>query len=174
MMRKIILIIMTILVFVGLFLSLRFFFCGPNYFVVKTAKPVAEKIADYIVKNGIPERLDKIPDLPYKVINCKRTSLFTKEVDLKEINVANQKEAEWKEVNESCALDTPDNYYYKISFWFAINYKFPKRSSGRLEIESSNTVVTVSFKKDDNNNIIHDAIGTANINTNGICRSFKQ
>ena len=166
--------IATLFIFIGLFLVLRFVYCRPNYFVVKTAKPVAEKIADYIVKNGIPKSLDEIPNLPYKLTNCKRTHKYTKEVGLKEINVATQKEAEWKEVDEQCSLDTEDNYYYQVSFWFAKSYKFPKRTSGRLEIKSSNTIVAASFKKDDKNNLIHDTVGAANINTNGICRSFKQ
>ena len=46
-------------------------FCGPNMSDVKVMKPMAQKISDYIVKNGIPESLKDIPDLPYGLEGCK-------------------------------------------------------------------------------------------------------
>jgi hypothetical protein len=46
--------------------------CGPNSADVKVMKPMAEKISEYIVKNGIPESLKDIPDLPYGLEGCER------------------------------------------------------------------------------------------------------
>ena len=41
--------------------------CGPNPKDVAVMKPMAEKIADYIVKHGIPKSLEEIPGLPYEL-----------------------------------------------------------------------------------------------------------
>ena len=46
--------------------------CGPNRADVKVMKPMAEKISEYIVKNGIPESLKDIPDLPYGLVRCEK------------------------------------------------------------------------------------------------------
>ena len=50
--------------------------CGPNSADVKVMKPMAEKISDYIVKNGIPKSLKDIPDLPYGLVGCRKNSIF--------------------------------------------------------------------------------------------------
>ena len=47
-------------------------FCGPNMSDVGVMKPMAQKISDYIVKNGIPESLKDIPDLPYGLVECNK------------------------------------------------------------------------------------------------------
>jgi len=44
--------------------------CSPNKEDIAIMKPMAEKIADYIVANGIPKSLEDIPDLPYEVEGC--------------------------------------------------------------------------------------------------------
>ena len=64
-------IIMIPVVLFVLLIVARVAFCGPNSTDVKVMKPMAEKIADYIVKNGIPESLKDIPDLPYELEGCK-------------------------------------------------------------------------------------------------------
>ncbi|WP_428739773.1 hypothetical protein [Sulfurimonas sp.] len=46
--------------------------CGPNSTDVKIMTPQAEAISNYILKNGIPESLSKIPDLPYPLEDCKK------------------------------------------------------------------------------------------------------
>ena len=48
------------------------FTCGPNSADVKVMKPMAKKISDYIVKNGIPKSLKDIPDLPYELEGCEK------------------------------------------------------------------------------------------------------
>lgn len=52
--------------------------CGPNAKDVEIMTPQAEAISNYILKNGIPESLSEIPDLPYKFEGCKRTLLYGK------------------------------------------------------------------------------------------------
>ncbi len=55
-----------------LFVVLRMFLCGPDQSDVRVMKPMAEKISQYIIKNGIPESLKDIPDLPYKLEGCNK------------------------------------------------------------------------------------------------------
>jgi len=66
----------SIFVFIVSFASFSYFHkhaCGPNSADVKVMKPMAQKISDYIVKNGIPESLKDIPDLPYGLEECEKT-----------------------------------------------------------------------------------------------------
>jgi len=44
--------------------------CGPNKEDVKVMKPMAEAISSYIIKHGVPEKLEDIPGLPYKLEDC--------------------------------------------------------------------------------------------------------
>jgi hypothetical protein len=64
-------IVIPVVLFVLLIVA-RVAFCGPNSSDVKVMKPMAEKISDYIVKNGIPESLEDIPNLPYELKDCKK------------------------------------------------------------------------------------------------------
>ena len=47
--------------------------CSPKSADVKAMKPQAEVIKNYILENGIPGSLGEIPDVPYKLENCKWT-----------------------------------------------------------------------------------------------------
>jgi len=62
----------------ALFIVARFVMCRPDGEVVRVATPMVEKIADYIVKHGVPESLEDIPDLPYGFDGCKYR-IFDKE-----------------------------------------------------------------------------------------------
>ncbi len=44
--------------------------CGPDPKDVAVIKPMAEAIGNYVVKHGIPESLEEIPDLPYELEGC--------------------------------------------------------------------------------------------------------
>ena len=46
--------------------------CSPNKEDIAIMKPMAQKIADYIVANGIPESLENIPNLLYMVEGCEK------------------------------------------------------------------------------------------------------
>jgi len=54
--------------------------CGPNPKDVAVMKPMAEKIADYIVKHGIPKSLEEIPGLPYKIYQKENKTFYYFEV----------------------------------------------------------------------------------------------
>ena len=44
--------------------------CGPNPKDVELMKPQVEVIVKYILENGVPQTMEKIPDLPYKLRSC--------------------------------------------------------------------------------------------------------
>ncbi len=46
--------------------------CGPNAKDVEIMTPQAEAISNYILKNGIPESMAGIPNLPYKLEECSK------------------------------------------------------------------------------------------------------
>jgi len=46
--------------------------CSPNQQDIAVMKPMAQKIADYIVANGIPKSLADIQGLPYVVEGCEK------------------------------------------------------------------------------------------------------
>ncbi len=48
--------------------------CGPNAKDVEIMTPQAEAISNYILKNGIPESMAGIPNLPYPLGNCKKAT----------------------------------------------------------------------------------------------------
>ena len=61
------------LILLALFILLRVLFCGPNKLDVRKMKPMAEKVSQYIITNGSPESLKNIPDLPYELVECRKT-----------------------------------------------------------------------------------------------------
>jgi len=66
----------SILIYIVSLVGFNYFYnytCGANNAEVKVMKPMAQKISDYIVKNGIPKSLKDIPDLPYGLEECKKT-----------------------------------------------------------------------------------------------------
>lgn len=166
-------IIATPFIILALYALLRFAFCRPSYFVVETATPMVEKMADHIVTHGIPESLDEIPGLPYELNNCKRKYKYEKRVVLKDIQVASQKEADWSIIDETCSFQH-ENTRYSLWFWFVVHYNTPKSTHGKLRIKSSKTSVGISFDTDKNNQLAHSIVGSGFDNRFGFCRQFKQ
>lgn len=64
------------IIVMGLFYVYAKYTCGPNPFTVKKMKPMAEKISEYIIKNGVPKSLKDIPGLPYRLEGCERDKEF--------------------------------------------------------------------------------------------------
>jgi len=160
-------------ILLALYALLRFTFCRPNYFVVKTATPMVEKMADYIVEHGVPESLDVIPNLPYEIKNCKRTYKYEKRVVLKDIEVLTQKEADKAIVNEICYF-SDNTHLYKIKLWLVEHYITPKNIYGKLSIRSNKTHVGISFDTNKNGKLIRKTMGSGFDNRFGFCRQFKQ
>ena len=144
------------------------FSCGPNPFVVRTATPIMEKIADYIVENGLPERLDEIPDLPYKLKECTKKEVYWKEHDV----VKRKKDADWMELFYSCKF-FKNKTMYKINSRFAKTFSIDKWS-GDLDITSKETWVGSLFKSQDDKKIILDVTKSGSHSRTGICQPFRQ
>jgi hypothetical protein len=166
-------IIITPIAVIVLLVLMRFIFCRPNYFTVKTATPMVEKIAKYIVTHGVPESLDNIPDLPYELEGCNRKEVYWKDDDtLKTKKVNTKAEATRMELFLSCV-------FYKDQTPYSVNGRFVEIFSwddwsGKISIKSGKTSVGISFEKNKDNKIIHSTVGSGFDNRFGFCRQFKQ
>jgi len=157
----------------ALFVLARFALCRPNYFTVKTATPMVEKIADYIVENGVPERLSNIPDLPYRLKECKKNIVYEKEDELHDIKVKVKEKADWAIHKEECSFFYKDKLY-SVNFWFIEHYKDLINTHGELDVKFRKTSVVTFFTSDENSKLIHDEAGSSFDNRFGFCRQFKQ
>lgn len=160
-------------ILLALYVLLRFAFCRPNYFVVKTATPMVEKIADYIVEHGVPESLGNIPNMPLKVNNCRRLITNYKKIDFKDVKVQTKKESDKSIIDETCYFSENTNLY-KIKLWLVEHNTTPKSIYGKLSIRLNKTHVGISFDTDENGKLIRKKIGSGFDNRFGFCRQFKQ
>jgi hypothetical protein len=120
------------------------FTCGPNYFDVRVMKPMAEKISDYIVKNGIPKSLKDIPDLPYGLEGCKGEQNYYK-FDNKEfayIEVFLKEDAESNLRDEACHFANKGRFY---TLKLDKNYVFGVGGDLRIEVESENSETGMQY-----------------------------
>jgi len=151
--------------------------CGPNSADVKVMKPMAEKISEYIVKNGIPKSLKDIPDLPYGLEGCKSEQTYYK-FDNKvfaNIEVPLKKDAEFKIVKEKCHFKKKNRSYY-IHIIGEYNF-IPNKKSLDINIgnKNSKTWDNLTFYSDKNKTIFVDKeINFGSSNTSGICNTLKQ
>ena len=142
--------------------------CGPNSSDVKVMKPMAEKISEYIVKNGIPESLKDIPDLPYELKKCKKEITYGDENDVPRKYITATSKS--KEINEVC--------HYKniiINLGFA-KYIKPKDTkwNGSLSMNSDvDTTLLVYIEQNKNKNFYFREMSFYG-KTDGICQSWKQ
>jgi len=150
-----------------LLLLARFAFCRPSYSVVKTATPMVEKIADYIVEHGVPESLEDIHDLPYVLNGCKKTIIYWNDHDIvKEI-----KDAEWIEIKGTCTfLNKGKTFNVNLRLTKFVNKIF---DDGEIDISSDKTSVGIGFKMLDGK-LIHDKASSSFDNRFGFCRQLKQ
>jgi len=166
----------TPLVLFGLLLLARFVGCGPDSADVKVMKPMAEKISEYIVKNGIPKSLKNIPDLPYELEGCKGKQTYYK-FDNKaftNIEVSLKKDAEFKVIDETCYFANKAKHYY-----IELNEDYTFRDSGSLIIkiknDNSGTGIQYFFKIDQKDNVYIERKGNPyGSKTSGICFQLRQ
>lgn len=155
----------------ALFVLARFALCRPSYSVVKTATPMVEKMADYIVKQGMPESLDDIPDLPYKLEDCKKNIKYRK-MGIPVVDVDSKEKSDFSISTESCHFSV-NGKFYDINFWFNKDYKDTKNTNGNIDIHSDKTSVGIDFNMIDGK-LVHDSVGTGFDNRFGFCRQFRQ
>jgi len=142
--------------------------CEPNKEDVKVMKPMAEAIRDYIVKHGVPERLEEIPNLPYRLENCKKEITYGDENDIPRSYVT--KNSKWEESIEVC--------YFKnitLSLRFVKNLKDEKKGlEGSLRMDSSHgTVSSVFIYQIRNGQFVFQDIHFSG-KISGICNPMRQ
>ena len=121
------------------------FSCGPSLIDIYRMKPMAEKIANYIVKNGIPESLEDIPGLPYELEGCE--------------NIDDEKKCHYKKDSA-----------YIVSIYIPITNELTLETFNT----DSKTGIQYWFKKD-NTKIILERKGNAySSKTSGICNPMRQ
>ena len=166
----------TPLVLFGLLLLARFVSCGPNSADVKVATPMVEKIADYIVENGIPESLKDIPDLPYRLEGCERSEEYWDDANNK---VNNIEQAISFQIDEKCYF----NYkHQKMNLNFGASaYVQNKFNEWGLSINIRNyktkTVLKSRlFLKKENEQfiVVKKSIDSYGFKHNGICHQMRQ
>jgi hypothetical protein len=139
--------------------------CGPNSADVKVMKPMAQKISEYIVENGIPESLKDIPDLPYGLEGCRRETTYGPSV-----KIYFTKDAEWKNNTETCNFK---NITLRFSLFKSLKEKDAKWD-GSLEMDSSHdTGLWMQIEEYDNKKMYLGKMSFSG-KTSGICKSWRQ
>jgi len=156
----------------ALFIVARFVMCRPDGEVVRVATPMVEKIADYIVKHGVPDSLADIPDLPYGLEGCSKSVKYEKEVDFHDTIVKTHKDADWAVYEQKCKFFYKNNEY-KVILWFVEHYKYTDRTHGKIGVQFKKTSVGVRINTL-NGKLIRDKLGSGFDNRFGFCRQFKQ
>lgn len=149
------------------------FSCGADSSVVRTATPMVEKIADYIVENGLPESLSSIPNLPYMIEKCEKETIYNEDRNYAYIVTKEKKNSDLTAVFENCRF-SDKNKLYKIQLWFEKYYDDNNKFNGSLEVTSNGTWVGSSFKSLDGKKIIFKATKFYSHRRTGICQSFRQ
>ena len=147
--------------------------CGANNSDVKVMKPMAQKISDYIVKNGIPESLKDIPNLPYGLEGCEKSSEY-KRVENGAWKQADMKNAQLIKKIENCSILIKNK---KISLFFSVKI-YPSDNeeyiSLKMENNSSKTVSHIDFKKDGKYFVVDYPLKFGSGKRDGICNPMKQ
>ena len=146
----------------------RFFSCGPNSADVKVMKPMAEKISEYIVKNGIPKSLKDIPDLPYRLEGCEKSEGYLNMIDGHMQKVPKEKAILYN-FKEECSYSN-----MKLQFWLqkdlkenAIGISLNMNSPDETYIEYGG-----GAKEDGKIRFNEKNIGSSK--TSGICNPMRQ
>jgi len=131
---------------------------------------MAEKISAYIVKHGIPERLEDIPDLPYRLEGCELIDGYKNAVTTKTMNI-NGKEITYKDMHEKCYF-TKNSRRYSVEIYIYSSFDYHLK----IYSLSTRTVYSQVFLLDTDKLIIQKE-GNANIysfKSDGICNPMRQ
>jgi len=152
----------------ALFAAARFVMCRPDGEVVRVATPMVEKIADYIVKHGVPESLADIPDLPYKLEGCRKKTIFKKNY-----KIVQEEEAEWKEIWINCKFK---NQKYKFNLQLYLTQSInEKDTKGKIEVSFKHTKIAIAIDTDDaGKKYKSNFVGAKAVYHSGFCAPLKQ
>jgi len=101
--------------------------CSPNKKDMKAMKPMAEAIKDYLIEHRLPNSLKDIPNLPYRLKECK------KEIRYGKLQIYLDEKSQWKERLEIC-------HYKNITLRFSLTKDIMKKDAkwyGSLMMDSS-------------------------------------
>ncbi|MEJ2526968.1 MAG: hypothetical protein P8Y49_02560 [Sulfurovaceae bacterium] len=150
--KRILVTFVGFVVVIGLFNSYVMKTCLPNAKDVEIMTPQAEVITNYILKNGIPKSLAEIPDLPYRLVDCKWT----------------EKNVEW------CYFDVDENRYSIRTYIVSGNYN--TYIYMKIYDEKSETGIFTEIDKKSNNNRfeIIDSCKPYSTKNDGVCNPMRQ
>ena len=142
--------------------------CGSNSADVKVMKPMAEKISEYIVKNGIPESLKDIPDLPYELEGCEKEIVYADEGYTR--RTYRTEKSQWEEKVEIC-------HFKNITLRFRLAKDLIQKDAmwdGNLRMNSNNdtTLFRLTYENK-NRKFIFDDIRFSG-KKDGICTTLRQ
>ena len=142
--------------------------CNPNQADVEVMRPMAEKISDYIVKNGIPRSLKDIPDLPYKLKECKKEITYRDENDQRMKYIPETLKREEK--MEICT-------FKNITIRFRLDKNLKEKDAkwdGSLRMRSSSdTALYNSIEQNQENKFIFNNIRFSG-KKSGMCKAWRQ
>jgi len=142
--------------------------CDPNEEDIKVMKPMAKKISEYIVKNGIPKSLKDISDLPYALEKCRKEITYADKYDVPRKYITEG--AKWEETQEICHYK---NIIINLGFAKDIKRKDAKWN-GHLEMDSiRGTGLFMYIDEQENNQFYHGEM-SLNGKHSGICKSWRQ
>ena len=160
-------IIATPFIILALIIMLRFFFCGPNWSDVGVMQSMERAISHYIGRNGVPDSLKDIPNLPYELEGCKRSEEYRSHKSF--VNNVSKENATFLSTEEVC-------HFENIRLELGITrYIKDSRIVGHLRMTSDNeTVLIAGFLAKDGKNFDFDKNDIGSSKTSGICNPMRQ
>ena len=145
---------------------LRSTFCGPNGSDVSVMQSMERAISQYIGRNGVPESLEDIPDLPYEFSGCKKSDYYE---NYKSYEHVSKEKAKLHQIEEIC-------HFKNIRLEFGITEELDSSEiEGLLRMTSSNeTVLIMGFDTKDGKKFDFDKIDIGSSKTRGICNPMRQ
>jgi len=158
-----------LIVTIGAFYLLSKVYCGPSLIDIYRMKPMAEKISEYIVKNGISKSLKDIPDLPYELEGCKRSEEY-----LNSDNNGGMKEVE-KE--KAILYNLREKCYFKnieLSYWLQRDLKENATGISLVLVSDNSTYVEYGGGAEKDDKIVFNEKNIGSSKTSGICNPMRQ
>jgi preprotein translocase subunit YajC len=151
-------------VIVGVYMLYVNYACSPNKKDMKAMKPMAEAIKDYLIEYRLPKSLKDIPNLPYKLEECKTDIRYGK------LQIDQNGKSQWKERLEVC-------HFKNITLRFSLIKDIMKKNArwnGSLIMDSSrDTGMIMNIEEHDDKNFYFGKI-IFNGSTSGICNPMRQ